>query len=96
MQRKINAKTIDYENLPLYSALIVNKETEDKINSILPIPKDFDDEYHTTICYSKKPVQVERELLNRDLPISGNAKVVDWVIFESENYGKKFLPCSEM
>ena len=84
-------KEILFKEIPLYSALIVDKNTEEKINSMLPKPKDFNDEFHTTVCYSKKPMPIKKDFLEeRDLPYRGTAKVIDWVIFESENYGRSF------
>jgi hypothetical protein len=42
---------VRYTKIPLYSAFIVSEQTEDELKK-LGI-KDFDNEYHTTICYSK-------------------------------------------
>jgi len=79
---------IRYTKIPLYSAFIVSKETEKELEKTGI--KDFEDEYHTTICYSKKPVQIKKYLLEkRDFNIPPfSAKIIDWDIFESEKYGR--------
>jgi 2'-5' RNA ligase len=92
MLKTIIEKINEEIKIPLYSALIVDKKTENKINSLLPQPKDFDDEYHVTICYSKKPVKISKELIDKkDFPFEGQGKVINWTIFESEKYGKSFV-----
>ena len=68
---------VRYTKIPLYSAFIVSEQTEDELKK-LGI-KYFDNEYHTTICYSKKPVQIRKFLLeNRDIEILPfSAKIID-------------------
>ena len=80
------------EKIPLYSAFLVSDETSNEIDSKIDI-KDFNDEYHTTLCYSKKPVLIDKYFLEkRDFDIKPViAKVNWWTIFESETYGKSFV-----
>jgi len=92
MIKEIIEELSEKVKIPLYCAVIVNSETELKINELLPKPKDFNDEFHTTIVYSKKPVEIQKKILDlKDLPYSCEAVVKDWTIFESPNYGRSFV-----
>jgi len=94
MLKDIIGKNQNKIKTSLYVAVKVDKNTEELLNQKLEklgIAKDFDDEFHCTLIYSRKEVLIDKDILNERPFDLFSAKVKGYTIFESEVYGKSFV-----